>query len=214
MDKFTAFAGLAVALPRPNIDTDQIIPKQFLRSVKRTGFGAFLFNDWRYTTSADLDSDVSKLPLNRNFPLNFPRYKGAEILLAGPNFGCGSSREHAVWALQEYGFRTVVSASFGDIFRINSAKNGLLAVSVEDSAVKRMIAQCEETEGYRLSVDLEKQTITEPGGEAHSFDIEQASKQRLLEGLDDIAVTLRYADQIREYERSRSKAEPWLFDAG
>ena len=216
MEKFTTFTGLVAALPHSNIDTDQIIPKQFLRSVKRTGFGDFLFNDWRYLTPADLDSDVSKLPLNPDFPLNQERYKGARILIAGPNFGCGSSREHAVWALVEFGFRAVISASFGDIFRINAAKNGLLTVALAEDVAGLLLAGCQQQPGYRLSVDLEKRLVAEADGTAHAFAIDEGARHRLLAGLDDIAATLRHADKIRQYEARRSREEPWVFagDAG
>ncbi|MCY4325780.1 MAG: 3-isopropylmalate dehydratase small subunit [Betaproteobacteria bacterium] len=216
MDKFSAFTGIAVALPHSNIDTDQIIPKQFLRSVKRTGFGDFLFNDWRYLTPADLDSDIGKLPLNPDFPLNQQRYKGAQILICGPNFGCGSSREHAVWALAEFGFRAVVSASFGDIFQTNAAKNGLLPVAVTADAARLMLANCQAQPGYRLSVDLEKKQVVEPDATVHSFAIEEGARNRLLAGLDDIAATLQHSGQIKLYEQKRSQIEPWLFagDAG
>ena len=211
MRKFVPFTGLAAPLPRPNIDTDQIIPKQFLRSVKRTGFGAFLFNDWRYLTPADLDSDISKLELNPDFPLNQERYKGAQILVAGPNFGCGSSREHAVWALAEYGFRAVLAASFGDIFRINAARNGLLAAVLEEGTVQRLLEDCQGSPGYRLSVDLEKRSVAGPDGSLHSLSIDDAARQRLLAGLDDIDLTLQQAERIRQYEARRRRAEPWVF---
>ena len=211
MQKFATFTGIAAALPRSNIDTDQIIPKQFLRSVKRTGFGAFLFNDWRYLKPADLDTDVGKLDLNPDFTLNQERYEGAEILITGPNFGCGSSREHAVWALAEYGFRAVVSASFGDIFRTNAVKNGLLPVVLEEEDVRRLLENCQNQPGYRLSIDLDKRLAVEPDGSSCAFVIDEASRRRLLAGLDDISLTLQKEEEIRQYETRRSQAEPWLF---
>ena len=211
MKAFADFSALAVPLRRPNIDTDQIIPKQFLRSVKRVGFGVFLFNDWRYLGSADLDSDLTKQPLNPDFVLNSLRYAQAEILLAGANFGCGSSREHAVWALQEYGFRAIIGPSFSDIFRINAAQNSLLLAVVADSDVATLATACAATENYRLTINLEGQKITTPDDLEYPFEIEPATKQRLLDGLDDIALTLKMENRIRTYEEARKQAEPWLF---
>lgn len=211
MKQFSNFSGLAAAMLRSNIDTDQIIPKQFLRSIKRTGFGVFLFNDWRYETPADLTSDLSKLVDNTEFTLNKPRYKGAQILIAGTNFGCGSSREHAVWALLEYGFRAIIAPSFGDIFTTNSAKNGLLLIKLEAATVNQLAAACAANKGYSLAIDLEQQLVKAPAAE-FNFAVEASTKQRLSQGLDDIAITMQQVNYIKAYEDQRKQAEPWLFD--
>ena len=211
MKKFETFTGLVAPLDRPNVDTDAIIPKQFLKSIKRTGFGPNLFDEWRYLDRGEPGKDNSMRPLNPDFVLNQPRYQGAEILLARENFGCGSSREHAVWALTDYGFRVVIAPSFADIFYNNSFKNGLLPIALEADVVDRLFRETEATEGYRLTVDLEKQQITTPGGEVIGFEIDPFRKHCLLEGLDDIGLTLQHADEIRAYEARRREEAPWLF---
>ncbi|WJW74518.1 3-isopropylmalate dehydratase small subunit [Thiohalobacter sp. IOR34] len=211
MKKFETFTGLVAPLDRPNVDTDAIIPKQFLKSIKRTGFGPNLFDEWRYLDRGEPGEDHSQRPLNPDFVLNQPRYQGAEILLARENFGCGSSREHAVWALTDYGFRVVIAPSFADIFYNNSFKNGLLPIALDAETVDRLFRETEATEGYRLTVDLEHQRITTPGGENISFEIDPFRKHCLLEGLDDIGLTLQHADEIRAYEARRREEAPWLF---
>jgi 3-isopropylmalate/(R)-2-methylmalate dehydratase small subunit len=211
MKKFDRLTGLVVPLDRANVDTDAIIPKQYLKSIQRTGFGPNLFDDWRYLDPGEPGMDHSRRRPNPDFVLNQPRYQGAEILLARDNFGCGSSREHAVWALMDYGIRAVIAPSFADIFYQNSIKNGLLPVVLERAVVDRLFRETEATEGYRLSVDLPAQTVTTPSGEAFRFEIDPAAKQRLLEGLDDIGLTLKHADEIRAYEERRRQEAPWLF---
>jgi len=211
MQAFTTLDGLVAPLDRSNVDTDAIIPKQFLKSIHKTGFGPYLFDEWRYRDIGQPGQDCAGRPLNEDFVLNQPRYQGAQILLARTNFGCGSSREHAVWALLEYGFRCIIAPSFADIFYSNCGKNGVLAVSLDGDTVDRLFHEVEAAPGYRLKVDLAAQTVTTPAGEVLHFDIEAGLKQRLLEGLDDIGVTLQHADAIRDYERRRAQQTPWLF---
>ena len=211
MHAFTAIDGLVAPLDRSNVDTDAIIPKQFLKSIRRSGFGPNLFDAWRYLDAGEPEQDCSRRPLNEDFVLNRPRYRGAQILLARENFGCGSSREHAVWALYEYGFRCVIAPSFGDIFFSNAGKNGLLTVVLPAQLVEQLFREVEATEGYRLKVELQPQTITTPSGKVLSFDVETALKERLLQGLDDIGMTLEHSDLIREYERQKAAEKPWLF---
>ncbi|RME33497.1 MAG: 3-isopropylmalate dehydratase small subunit [Gammaproteobacteria bacterium] len=213
MKSFEKFTGLVAPLDRPNVDTDAIIPKQFLKSIRRTGFGPYLFDEWRYLDHGEPDMDCSGRPLNPDFVLNQPRYQGAEILLARDNFGCGSSREHAVWALADYGIRVVIAPSFADIFYSNCGKNGLLAITLPSGEIDRLFREVEASEGYRLTVDLESQTLTTPAGEVIPFEIDPALKERLLQGLDDIAITLQHADEIRAYEARRAREAPWLFPA-
>ncbi len=203
MQAFTTLTGLAVPLDRVNVDTDQIIPKQFLKSIKRSGFGISLFFDWRFE-----DSNYDKL--NKEFPLNFPRYQGAEILLAKDNFGCGSSREHAPWALMDFGFRAVIAPSFADIFHNNSLKNGLLPVVLDAALVDALFAEVEAGEGCRLTVDLERQLVTSPGGIRASFDIDAHAKHYLLEGLDDIGLTLQHDGEIAAYEQRLRETRKWM----
>ena len=198
-------------LDRSNVDTDAMIPKQFLKSIRRTGFGPNLFDAWRYLDVGEPEQDCSQRPLRTDFVLNLPRYQGAEILIARENFGCGSSREHAVWALYEYGFRCVIAPSFGDIFFTNAGKNGLLTINLAAQQIEQLFGEVAATEGYRLKVELRAQAITTPSGEILTFNIEQSLKQRLLMGLDDIGITLENSDLIREYERQRAKTRPWLF---
>ena len=213
MKAFTQHQGLVAPLDRANVDTDQIIPKQFLKSIKRTGFGPNLFDEWRYLDEGQPDQDNSQRPINTDFVLNQPRYQGASVLLAQENFGCGSSREHAPWALEEYGFRTIIAPSFADIFYNNSFKNGLLPIVLTADEVNELFAQAEAVEGYQLTVDLAAQTVTRPDGVQYSFEVDAFRKHCLLNGLDDIGLTLQDAEQIREFEVAYKKANPWLFNA-
>ncbi len=212
MKPFKRVEGLVVPLDRPNVDTDAIIPKQYLKSVKRTGFGPNLFDDWRYLDPGEPGMDHSKRRPNPDFVLNQPRYQGAEILLARENFGCGSSREHAVWALTDYGIRSVIAPSFADIFYNNSFKNGLLPIVLDEQTVDRLFREVEANEGYRLAIDLEAQTITTPSGEVIPFEVDEFRRYCLLNGLDDIGLTLQHADEIRAYEARRRQEAPWLFE--
>ncbi len=211
MKAFTQHTGLVVPLDRANVDTDAIIPKQFLKSIKRSGFGPNLFDEWRYRDHGEPGVDNSHRPQNPDFALNQPRYAGASILLARENFGCGSSREHAVWALDDFGIRAVIAPSFADIFFNNCFKNGVLPIALPADTVAALFAAVDANPGYRLTVDLPAQSVTTPDGVVHGFDIDGYRKQRLVEGLDDIALTLQYADAIRAYESSRRAQAPWLF---
>ena len=212
MEKFVRKEGLVAPLDRANVDTDAIIPKQFLKSIKRTGFGPNLFDEWRYRDRGEPDADNSRRPLNPDFVLNQARYRGATVLLARENFGCGSSREHAPWALLQYGFQAVIAPSFADIFFNNSLKNGLLLIRLDSAIVDRLFKEAGATEGYRLAVDLEQQTVTTPGGESFRFDIDPFRKHCILNGLDDIGLTLQHADKIRAFEAQHRNAQPWLFN--
>jgi 3-isopropylmalate/(R)-2-methylmalate dehydratase small subunit len=211
MQAFTVLNGLVVPLDRSNVDTDAIIPKQYLKSVKRTGFGPNMFDDWRYLEPGEPGMDHSKRTPNPDFVVNQPRYAGAEILLARDNFGCGSSREHAVWALTDYGIRAVIAPSFADIFFNNSFKNGLLPIALDESIVDQLFQEVELQEGYRLVIDLEAQTLTTPSGQEVSFEVDAFRKYCLLNGLDDIGLTLKHADDIHAYEARRKQESPWLF---
>ncbi len=211
MQAFTTFNGLVAPLDRANVDTDAIIPKQFLKSIHRTGFGPNLFDDWRYLDAGGLDVDNATRRINPDFLLNQPRYAGAEILLARENFGCGSSREHAVWALSDAGFRVVLAPSFADIFFNNCFKNGVLPIVLPAAVMDRLFAATLATPGYRLTVDLEAQTITTPSGETISFEVDAFRRHCLLNGLDDIGLTLQRAERIRAYEARRHQEAPWLF---
>jgi len=211
MEPFKQLVGLVVPLDRPNVDTDAIIPKQFLKSIKRTGFGPNLFDEWRYLDHGEPDQDCSRRPLNPDFVLNQPRYQGARILFARDNFGCGSSREHAVWALSDYGIRCVIAPSFADIFYSNCFKNGVLAIILDPVLMEQLFREVMATPEYRLSVDLEKQQIITPSQQLIPFNIDGALKHRLLNGLDDIGVILQSAEHIRRYEERRRREEPWLF---
>ena len=213
MKAFTKHTGLVAPLDRANVDTDQIIPKQFLKSIKRTGFGANLFDEWRYLDEGYPGQDNSVRPLNPDFVLNQPRYQGASVLLARENFGCGSSREHAPWALDEYGFRAVLAPSFADIFFNNSFKNGLLPIVLKEEDIDVLFEQAEAQEGYQLIVDLQAQTVTRPDGQSYSFEIDEFRKHCLLNGLDDIGLTLQDADAVSAFEEKHRQAQPWLFDA-
>jgi 3-isopropylmalate/(R)-2-methylmalate dehydratase small subunit len=212
MQPFTVRTGIVVPLDRPNVDTDSIIPKQFLKSIRRTGFGPYLFDSWRYDDGGgEAEQDCSSRPLKRDFVLNQPRYAGASVLLARENFGCGSSREHAVWALEDFGIRCVIAPGFAEIFFSNCGKNGLLAVSLPAAEIDRLFTDVAAQPGYALTVDLPAQNVTTPAGRALHFDIDAALKHRLLNGLDDIGLTLRHADAIRAYEQRRAIEAPWLF---
>ncbi|WP_185266614.1 3-isopropylmalate dehydratase small subunit [Halopseudomonas xiamenensis] len=213
MKAFTKHTGLVAPLDRANVDTDQIIPKQFLKSIKRTGFGPNLFDEWRYLDEGYPGQDNSNRPLNPDFVLNQPRYQGASVLLARENFGCGSSREHAPWALDEYGFRAVLAPSFADIFFNNSFKNGLLPIVLVEEDIDELFKQAEAQEGYQLTVDLQAQTVTRPDGKSYGFEIDEFRKHCLLNGLDDIGLTLQDADAVRAFEEKHRQAQPWLFDA-
>lgn len=211
MEKFTVLDGLVAPLDRPNVDTDAIIPKQFLKSIKRTGFGPNLFDEWRYLDHGEPGMDNSRRPLNPDFVLNQPRYQGARILLARDNFGCGSSREHAPWALMDFGFRAVIAPSYADIFHNNSYKNGLLPVVLPASVVDELFRQTEATPGYRLTIDLAAQRVSTPDAHAFGFEVDAFRKHCLLEGLDEIGLTLRHAEEIRAFEARHRAAQPWLF---
>ena len=211
MKAFKQLDGLVVAVDRANVDTDAIIPKQFLKSIKRTGFGDFLFDEWRYHDHGEPGMDCSNRPRRTDFALNQSRYQGATILLGRENFGCGSSREHAVWALEEYGIRCMIAPSFADIFFSNSFKSGLLPIPLAAEIVDRLFREVEATPGYRLRVDLAAQTVTTPGGETFRFEVDPFRKECLLNGWDDIGLTLRHADEIRAYEARRQQDTPWLF---
>lgn len=211
MEKFTVLDGLVAPMDRANVDTDAIIPKQFLKSIQRTGFGPNLFDEWRYLDHGEPGQDNSKRPLNPDFALNQPRYQGASILLARKNFGCGSSREHAPWALEQYGFRAVIAPSFADIFFNNCYKNGLLPIVLTEMQVDHLFNEVKAFPGYRLVVDLDKQIVsTSNGGVAYPFEIDAFRKYCLLNGLDDIGLTLRQADLIRAFEERHLAASPWL----
>ena len=211
MKAFTQLTALVAPLDRNNVDTDAIIPKQFLKSIKRSGFGPNAFDEWRYLDHGEPGMDNSKRPLNPDFPLNQPRYQGAQILLTRKNFGCGSSREHAPWALDDYGFRAVIAPSFADIFFNNCYKNGLLPIVLGEEAVDQLFKETEAAEGYCLDIDLAKQTVTTPSGESFAFDITEHRKHCLLNGLDEIGLTLQHAGEIKTFEAQRRQAQPWLF---
>jgi 3-isopropylmalate/(R)-2-methylmalate dehydratase small subunit len=210
MEPFRTHTGLVAPLDRANVDTDQIIPKQFLKSIHRTGFGPNLFDEWRYLDAGEPGKDNSRRPLNPQFVLNQPRYAGASVLLARRNFGCGSSREHAPWAIGEYGFRAVIAPSFADIFFNNCFKSGLLPIVLPEDVVDRLFGEVLATPGYVLAIDLAAQTVATPGGAVHRFEVDAFRKECLLNGWDDIGLTLRHADKIRAYETERLKRMPWL----
>jgi 3-isopropylmalate/(R)-2-methylmalate dehydratase small subunit len=211
MDKYQSREGLVVPLDRANVDTDAIIPKQFLKAIGRTGFGPNLFDEWRYLDHGEPGMDNGKRPLNPDFVLNQPRYRGAQVLIARENFGCGSSREHAPWALQDYGFTTIIAPSFADIFFNNCFKNGLLAIVLDTKIVDQLMKEAQANEGYRLAVDLDQQTITTPGRQEIRFEIDPFRKHCLLNGLDEIGLSLQHADEIKAFETKHRAAQPWLF---
>ncbi len=211
MKKFQVVDGLVAPLDRSNVDTDAIIPKQFLKSIQRAGFGPNLFDAWRYLDQGEPGQDPASRRPNPDFVLNQPRYAGASILLARENFGCGSSREHAPWALEDFGFRAVLAPSFADIFHNNCFKNGMLPITLPEAVIDSLFSRVDATSGYRLQVDLAAQEVRTPDGEVHGFAIDPFRKYCMLEGLDDIGLTLRHADDIRAFEAARQAAQPWLF---
>lgn len=210
MEKFNSFSGVVCPLDRSNVDTDAIIPKQFLKSIKRSGFGPNLFDEWRYLDHGEPGMDNSNRPLNKEFVLNDPRYAGASILLARENFGCGSSREHAPWALEDYGFRVIIAPSFADIFFNNCFKNGLLPIVLDEDTVDRLFSRAMQENALTIDVDLEQQQL-KVDGEVIRFEVDEFRKHCLIEGLDDIGLTMRYADDIRGYEEKVRQSRPWLF---
>jgi 3-isopropylmalate/(R)-2-methylmalate dehydratase small subunit len=211
MEAFTIHTGLVAPLDRENVDTDAIIPKQFLKSIKRTGFGPHLFDAWRYLDVGEPGMDPSKRTPNPDFVLNQPRYRDASILIARRNFGCGSSREHAPWALQQGGFKAVIAPSFADIFFNNCYKNGFLPIVLREAEVAQLFKEVAASSGYRLTIDLAAQTVTMPSGQSMRFEVEPFRKDSLLNGWDEIGLTLRHADDIKAYEERRKRAEPWIF---
>ncbi|MGO8755369.1 MAG: 3-isopropylmalate dehydratase small subunit [Gallionellaceae bacterium] len=211
MQRFTVLEGLVVPLDRANVDTDAIIPKQFLKSIKRSGFGPNAFDEWRYLDHGEPGMDNSKRQLNPDFVLNQPRYQGAQILLARENFGCGSSREHAPWALQDCGFRVIIAPSFAEIFFNNCFKNGMLPIRLDAGRVDALFKAVEAVPGFRLQVDLEQQSIGAPDGTVYKFEVDAHRKHCLLNGLDDIGLTLQHVDEIRAFEARHRVAQPWLF---
>jgi 3-isopropylmalate/(R)-2-methylmalate dehydratase small subunit len=211
MEKFTLHTGLVAPLDRENVDTDAIIPKQFLKSIHRTGFGPNLFDAWRYLDPGEPGQDPASRKPNPDFVLNQPRFRGATILIARKNFGCGSSREHAPWALQQYGFRAIIAPSYADIFFNNCFKNGLLPIVLPDFHLDHLFQEVAANMGYRLAIDLPAQTVTTPSGQVMRFDAEPFRKECLVNGWDDIGLTLRRQDAIRAYEERRRASEPWIF---
>ena len=211
MEKFTTIKAIVAPMDRANVDTDAIIPKQFLKSIKRAGFGPNLFDEWRYLDHGEPGMDNSQRPLNPDFVLNQPRYQGAKILLARENFGCGSSREHAPWALQDYGFRVIIAPSFADIFFNNCFKNGVLPIVLDAAIVDGLFRDLADQEGYQLTVDLAQQQITKPDGGTIEFDVDTFRKHCLINGLDDIGLTLQHVEDIKAYEAKRKQQAPWLF---
>ena len=212
MEAFIQLHGLVAPLDRANVDTDAIIPKQFLKSIKRSGFGPNAFDEWRYLDHGEPGMDNSKRPLNPDFVLNQVRYQGASILLARENFGCGSSREHAPCALEDFGFKVVIASSFADIFFNNCFKNGMLPIVLSAEIVDRIFSQVEAAEGYKLNVDLAAQTVTTPNGEVYTFEVDAVRKHNLLNGLDDIGLTMQQQDKIKVFEAKHKQAQPWLFN--
>ncbi len=210
MQKFTLHTGLVAPMDRENVDTDAIIPKQFLKSIRKTGFGPHLFDAWRYLDTGEPGMDPNSRKPNPDFVLNQPRYAGASVLLARKNFGCGSSREHAPWALDQYGFRAIIAPSYADIFFNNSFKNGLLPIVLPEAQVAALFDEALAFPGYKLTVDLERQVIVKPQGEEISFSVEVFRKYCLINGLDDIGLTLRHSDKIKTFESERLAAKPWL----
>ena len=210
MDQFTVHRGLVAPMDRENVDTDAIIPKQFLKSIRKTGFGPNLFDEWRYLDHGEPGMDAATRKPNPDFVLNQPRYTGASILLARKNFGCGSSREHAPWALQQYGFRSVIAPSFADIFFNNCFKNGLLPIVLPDSVVGKLFDEVAAFPGYQVTVDLDRQVIVKPDGTEIAFDVQPFRKYCLLNGFDDIGLTLRQTDKIKAFEAERLANKPWL----
>jgi len=213
MKAFTQHSGIAGPMDRANVDTDMIIPKQFLKSIKRSGFGPNLFDELRYLDEGQPGQDCSHRPVNKDFPLNKPRYKDASILLARKNFGCGSSREHAPWALEDYGFRAIIAPSYADIFYNNCFKNGLLPVILTEQQVDVLFKEMNAAQGYQLTIDLVAQKVIRPNGESFDFEIDVFRKDCLVQGLDEIGLTMQSADAIKEYEKTREASQPWVFGA-
>ena len=213
MKAFTQHRGLVGPMDRANVDTDMIIPKQFLKSIKRSGFGPNLFDELRYLDEGQPGQDCSQRPLNPDFPLNLQRYSGASILLARKNFGCGSSREHAPWALEDFGFRAVIAPSYADIFYNNCFKNGLLPVVLSEQQLDVLFAEMYADEGYQLTIDLVQQKVVRPNGESFDFEIDQFRKDCLIQGLDEIGLTLQSTQDIKDYEKTRAEQQPWVFGA-
>lgn len=211
MKPIVNFTGLVAPLNRSNIDTDAILPKQFLKSIRRTGFGSYLFDEWRYLDHGEPGDNCSNRPLNPEFVLNQPRYRGASILLARDNFGCGSSREHAPWALEDFGFRVLIAPSFADIFYNNCFKNGLLPITLPTDAIDTLFTATEAQQGFSLTVNLKEQYVEAPSGSRLTFTIDPFKKLCLMEGLDDVTLVLAHEDAIRKYEATRKTLEPWLF---
>ena len=211
MDKFVTLEALVAPLDRNNVDTDAIIPKQFLKSINRAGFGPNCFDEWRYMNHGEPGMDNSKRPLNPNFVLNQARYRGAQVLLTRANFGCGSSREHAPWALLDFGFKAIIAESFADIFFNNCFKNGILPIVLPANEIEALFQQVEATPGYKLVVDLPAQAVVRPDGQGIPFQIDAFRKECLVNGWDDIGLTLRHAEKIREFEAKRRVEQPWLF---
>lgn len=212
MQAYNTQTGIVCPLDRSNVDTDQIIPKQFLKSIKRTGFGVNLFDEWRYLDEGYPGQDHSVRPINPDFVLNLPRYQDATILLARKNFGCGSSREHAPWALSEYGFRTVIAPSYADIFYNNCFKNGMLPIVLSEAVVDQLFAAVEANIGYELTADLERQVVITPEGTEYPFEVDEFRKHCLLNGLDDIGLTLQQSEAIKDYEAKMQQRTPWIFN--
>lgn len=213
MRAFTQHTGVVAPIDRANIDTDMIIPKQFLKSIKRTGFGKNLFDELRYLDEGQPDQDCSNRPLNPDFVLNQPGYRNASVLLARRNFGCGSSREHAPWALEDYGFHAIIAPSFADIFYNNCFKNGLLPIVLPEEVIDQLFAEAGNEDGFSLTIDLERNVVVKPDGTELHFEVDEFRRHCLLHGLDDIGVTLEDADAIQEYEAQRRRDAPWLFGA-
>ena len=211
MKVFKSFTGIVVPLDRPNVDTDAIIPKQYLKSIKRTGFGPNLFDEWRYLDAGEPGDDHSNRRENPDFVLNQPRYREAQILLGRENFGCGSSREHAVWAFLDYGISVVIAPSFADIFYSNSFKNGLLSITLDGDVIDKLFEATLVTDNYQLTIDLENLSVSTPEGDNYPFELENGLQERLLQGMDDISMTLSRTDEIRDYETKRRQDAPWLF---
>ena len=213
MDAFKTITSAVTPLDRANVDTDAIIPKQFLKSIKRSGFGPYLFDEWRYMDHGEPDMDCSGRPLNTEFVLNDPRYQGSQVLLARDNFGCGSSREHAPWALEDYGFRVIIAPSFADIFFNNCFKNGILPIKLESSVVDGLFKKAMQDQALEMTVDLENQILRLTDGEEIAFEVDEFRKHCLLNGLDDIGLTLQHAEEIKAFENSRRESAPWVFGA-
>jgi len=212
MHAFTVLNGLVAPLDRANVDTDAIIPKQFLKSIKRTGFGPNAFDEWRYLDHGEPGMDNSKRQINPDFVLNQSRYQGASILLTRENFGCGSSREHAPWALEDYGFRAIIAPSYADIFFNNCFKNGMLPIVLSDEIVTGLFKAVEANQGYQLTIDLDKQTVNTPDGASFAFEVDAVRKHNLLNGLDDIGLTLQHVEEIKAFEVKHKAVQPWLFN--